>query len=38
MMRERLVAERMGRRPFAEREIRRVFAALLTGVAAPLAE
>lgn len=38
MLRERLVAERMGRRPFAEREIRRVFAALLTGVAAPPAE
>jgi len=34
MLRERLVAERAGRRAFAEREIRRVFAALLTGVAA----
>jgi hypothetical protein len=31
MLRERLVAERAGRRAFAEREIRRVFAALLTG-------
>jgi hypothetical protein len=34
MLRERLVSERAARRPFAEREIRRVFAALLTGVAA----
>jgi AcrR family transcriptional regulator len=32
MMRERLVSERAGKRPFAEREVRRVFAALLTGV------
>jgi len=38
MMRERLVAERAGRRPFAEREIRRIFAALLGGVAATAAE
>ena len=34
MLRERLVTERAGRRPFAEREIRRVFTALLSGVAA----
>ena len=35
MMRERLLAERTGKsRPFAEREIRRVFAAVLGGVAA----
>lgn len=32
MMRERFVAERAGRRPFAEREVRRTFAALLAGV------
>ena len=32
MMRERFVSERAGKRPFAEREVRRVFAALLTGV------
>jgi AcrR family transcriptional regulator len=36
MMRERLLAERAGKsRPFAEREVRHVFAALLSGVAAP---
>ena len=39
MMRERLLAERSGKsRPFSEREIRHVFAALLAGVAAPPAE
>jgi AcrR family transcriptional regulator len=39
MMRERLLAERSGKsRPFSEREIRHVFAALLGGVAAPPAE
>jgi TetR/AcrR family fatty acid metabolism transcriptional regulator len=39
MLRERLMAERSGRsRPFAEREIRRVFAALLEGLAAAPAD
>ena len=35
MMRDRLLAERAGNRPFAEREIRRVFAAVLSGVGEP---
>jgi AcrR family transcriptional regulator len=37
MMRERVIADRAGKnRPFSEREVRHVFAALLEGIAAPL--
>jgi hypothetical protein len=36
MIRERLIAERSGKpNPFSEREIRRVFSAMLTGLAVP---
>ena len=36
MIRERLIAERAGKsRPFSEKEIRHVFAAILSGVASP---
>jgi len=39
MIRERLIAERAGKsRPFSDKEIRNVFAAILSGIASPPAE